>query len=134
MVETIQIKTFKSRFSKGKYDLQRKTIFIREGLTKEERRLTFKHELEHHYFYTRNFIGKMLSFLYKRKQFTVYLVALAMAWVFFPLLYLILLTPLFLDNLHEMTTSIIHPSKLSFSVAFSFTVAMYSAFWIRLIL
>jgi len=134
MVETIHIKTFKSRFSKGKYDLHRKIIFVREGLSSEEKSLTLRHELQHFWFYERNGLGRFLAFLFKRKHFCAYLIVLITAWLFFPLLYLIVLTPLFLDNLHEMTTSIIYPSKLSFSLAFCFSVAMYSAFWIRLIL
>ena len=130
MVESLRIRTFKSRVWRGKYTFG--TIWIREGLSKKEKVEVLNHELQHHKFYTNNAIGKFLNHFLQRRFYYGYAVLLGLTWVLFPLIYLLACVPLFIIDFHECATSMRYPSKLSFLLAFVEIVGLYSLFWLRI--
>ena len=132
MVENLKIRTFNSRFWRGRYTPG--TIWVREGLSKKEKIKTLKHELQHHKFYTNNAVGKILSRFLRRRFYCGYAVLLGLLWILFPSIYLLACVPLFLIDSHECLTSLQYPGKLSFLLAFSEMIGLYSLFWVRVML
>lgn len=95
---TIERKVLK--FWKGQYAPYR--IVLRQGMTREEENKTLAHELLHHDFYVKH---KWLRPWFHPRFRLLYSIATMTTWLFSPLLYFILLTPLLALNLQEVYVS-----------------------------
>ena len=134
MVETVEVKTFKSQLLDGQYLVSKNLILLNEKLSQHERTETLKHELAHWRFYNQTRIGRSLRIFHNQLVFEAWAVLWIALWFVSPLGYLVACAPFFIENIHEIAVSLKFPSRHSLIMSLGFNFLFLALFIARCVM